>query len=98
VAGHRRDCLANEPFAIAREPDFGYCVMVGGTCQYAADNREFDECEPEKVILVDDSYLACMQRWRGHGSRWHGVRSAGLLSFPAVLFTPPAVLLPGRRR
>ena len=34
---------ANESFAIARQPEFGYCVMVGDTCQYAADSREFDE-------------------------------------------------------
>ena len=48
---------ANELFAIARKPEVGYCVMVGDTCQYAADNREFDEGEPERVVVVDDSYL-----------------------------------------
>ena len=37
---------ANKSFAIAREPDVGYCVMVGDTCQCAADNAEFDEGEP----------------------------------------------------
>jgi hypothetical protein len=29
--------------------------MVDGTCQYAADNREF-EGEPERVVVVDDGY------------------------------------------
>jgi hypothetical protein len=48
---------ANESFAIAREPGVGYCVMVGDTCQYAADNRAFDEGEPERVAVVDDGYL-----------------------------------------
>ena len=45
---------ANESFAIAREPDVGYCVMVGDTCQYTAENQEFQEGELEKVVVVDD--------------------------------------------
>ena len=48
---------ANESFAIARKPEVGYCVRVGETCQYAADNREFDEGEPERVVVVDGGYL-----------------------------------------
>ena len=48
---------ANESFAIAREPDVGYCIMVDGTCQYTADNREFNEGEPERMVVVDDGYL-----------------------------------------
>ena len=48
---------ANELFAIARKPEVGYCVMVDGTCQYAADNREFEEGEPERVVVVDGGYL-----------------------------------------
>jgi hypothetical protein len=34
----------------------GYCVVIGDACRYAADNHEFDEGEPEKVVLVDDGY------------------------------------------
>jgi hypothetical protein len=63
---------ADESFAIAREPGVKYCVMVGGTCQYAADNREFDEGEPEKVVVVDDGYLdrhASIARERISGDR-----------------------------
>jgi hypothetical protein len=45
---------ANESFVVAREPGVQYCIMVDGACQYAADNREFDEGEPEKVVVVDD--------------------------------------------
>jgi hypothetical protein len=48
---------ANESFVIAREPEVGYCVMAGDTCQYAPDDREFDEGEPERMVVVDDSYL-----------------------------------------
>ena len=71
---------ANESFAIARQPEFGYCVMVGDTCQYAVDNREFDEGEPEKVIVIDADYLdrhAAIVRERIARA---GVRLAGLLS------------------
>ena len=38
---------ANESFAIVREPEVGYCVIVGDACQYEASNREFAEGEPE---------------------------------------------------
>ena len=48
---------ANESFAIARKPEVGYCVMIDGTCQYAADNREFEEGEPERAVVVDCGYL-----------------------------------------
>jgi hypothetical protein len=71
---------ANESFAIARVPGVGYCVMVGDTCQYAADNREFDEGEPERVVVVDDGYLdkhASIARAR---IAMAGVRLAGLLN------------------
>ena len=40
LASDPRD-WANESVVIARKPEVGYCVMVDGTCQYAADNREF---------------------------------------------------------
>jgi hypothetical protein len=71
---------ANESFGIARKPEVGYCVMVGGTCRYAADNREFDEGEPEKVVVVDGGYLdrhAAVARER---IAMAGVRLAGLLN------------------
>jgi hypothetical protein len=71
---------ANESFAIARKPEVGYCVMVGDTCQYAADNRDFDEGEPEKVILVDDGYLNMHAPIAQERIAMAGVRLAGLLS------------------
>jgi S1/P1 Nuclease len=70
---------ANESFTIARKPDVGYCVMVDGTCRYAADNREFDEGEAERVVWVDDGYVdrhAAVARERLARA---GVRLAGLL-------------------
>src|SRR5690606_33145655 len=70
---------ANESFAMAREPDVGYCVMVGETCRYAADNREFDEGEPEKVVVVDGSYLDRHAPIARERIAMAGVRLAGLL-------------------
>ena len=71
---------ANESFAIAREPDFGYCIMIGDTCQYAAGNREFDEGEPKKVVVVDDAYLDRHTPVARERIAMAGVRLAGLLS------------------
>jgi hypothetical protein len=71
---------ANESFAIARKPEFGYCVMVGDTCQYAAENREFDEGEPERVVVVDDGYLDRHAQIARERIAMAGVRLAGLLS------------------
>ena len=71
---------ANESFAIAREPDVGYCVMVSDTCQYTADNRNFDEGEPEKVVVVDDSYLDRHAPIARKRIAMAGVRLAGLLN------------------
>jgi hypothetical protein len=70
---------ANESFAIAREPEFGYCVMVGDTCQYAADNREFDERELERVVVVYDGYLDMHAPIARERIAVAGVRLAGLL-------------------
>jgi S1/P1 Nuclease len=71
---------ANESVAIAREPGVGYCVIVGDTCQYAAENREFDEGEPERVVVVDDGYLDTHALIARERIAMAGVRLAGLLN------------------
>ena len=48
---------ANESAAIARDPDVGYCVTIGDACRYEADNRELDDGEPEKMVVVNNAYL-----------------------------------------
>jgi hypothetical protein len=58
VVGERPGGLANDSSGIIREPDLGYCVMVGEPCQYAADHREFDEGEREPGVVLDDSLSA----------------------------------------
>jgi hypothetical protein len=70
---------ANESFAIARKPEVGYCVLVGDTCQYAADNREFDEGEPERAVVVHDGYLDRHAPIARERITMAGVRLAGLL-------------------
>jgi hypothetical protein len=71
---------ANESFAIARKPDVGYCLMVGDTCQYAADNAEFEEGEPERVVVVDYGYLDRHAAIVSERIAMAGVRLAGLLN------------------
>jgi S1/P1 Nuclease len=71
---------ANESVAIAREPELGYCVLVDETCQYAADNRNFDEGEPEHVVVVDESYLDTHAPIARQRIAMAGVRLAGLLT------------------
>ena len=48
---------ANKSAAIARDPDVGYCVTIGDACWYEADNRELDDVEPEKMVMVTNAYL-----------------------------------------
>ena len=71
---------ANESFSIARKPEVGYCIMVDGTCQYAADNRDFDAGEPEKVVVVEDGYLDMHAPVARERIAMAGVRLAGLLN------------------
>ena len=51
-----------------------------GTCQYAADNREFDGGEPERVVVVDDGYLDMQAPIARERIARAGVRLAGLLN------------------
>jgi hypothetical protein len=71
---------ANESFAMARKPEVGYCVMVDGTCQYAADNREFHEGEPQRLVVVDDGYLDRHAPTARERIAMAGVRLAGLIN------------------
>jgi hypothetical protein len=54
--------------------------MVGDTCQYEADNRKFDEGEPEKVVVVDDAYLDIHAPVARERIAMAGVRLAELLN------------------
>jgi hypothetical protein len=63
---------ANESFAIAREPDVGYCVMVDGTCRYGADNVESRRASPRGWSWSTTATSTGTRRSRGNGSRWPG--------------------------
>ena len=71
---------ANESFAIAREPEVGYCVIVGDACHYEAGNREFAEGEPKKAVVVDDAYLDRHTPVARERIAMAGVRLAGLIN------------------
>ena len=70
---------ANESFAIARQPEFWYCVMVGDTCQYAADSREFDDAEPFRGSWSTTA-ISTGTHDRAGTDREGRVRLAGLLN------------------
>jgi hypothetical protein len=38
-------------------PEVGYCVRTDSGCWYDADNEHLDPGEPEKVVVVDRSYV-----------------------------------------
>jgi hypothetical protein len=71
---------ANESLAIATSPDVEYCVMVDGACQYEAGNRELDDGEPEKKVLVGHGYLDTHAPVVRERMAMAGVRLGGLLN------------------
>ncbi len=48
---------ANESFAISVSPEVQYCVGTDTGCWYGAGNERLDQGEPEKVVVVDRSYV-----------------------------------------
>jgi hypothetical protein len=83
---------ASESAAIARDPDVGYCITIGDACQYEADNRWLDEDEPEKLVVIDDSYLDMHAPVVRARIAMAGVRLAGLLNRALGDQSPEAAL------
>jgi hypothetical protein len=54
--------------------------MVGDACQYESDNRELDDSEPEKAMLVGNAYLDRHAPEVRQRIAMAGVRLAGLLN------------------
>jgi len=48
---------ANESFLITTSEAIGYCVNKDGACWYAADNKELDTDEAQRVVVVNDAYI-----------------------------------------
>jgi hypothetical protein len=83
---------ANESLAIAIRPEVEYCVMVDGACQYEAENRELDDGERQKEILVGGSYLDTHVPVVRERMAMAGVRLAGLLNQALGAQTPETSL------
>ena len=49
---------ADESYHITRAPNVEYCVRVGSSCQYAADNATFETGESKRKVTVKASYIA----------------------------------------
>jgi hypothetical protein len=69
VGGARADSRATET-----------APRQGDTCEYEADNREFDDGEPEKVVVIDAAYLDTHAPIARERIAMAGVRLAGLLN------------------
>ena len=63
---------ANESFAIAREPGVGYCVMVDGTCQYAADTANSTKASLRRWSRSATAIWTGTHRSHANASRWQG--------------------------
>ena len=48
---------ANESYQITISPSVQYCIQVGSTCQYAADNATFEQGETKRKVAVNTSYI-----------------------------------------
>jgi S1/P1 Nuclease len=83
---------ANESLAIAIRPEVEYCVMVDGACRYKADNRQLDDGDPEKEVLVGGSYLDRHVPVVRERIAMAGVRLAGLLNQALGAQTPETSL------
>ena len=49
---------ADESYQITVAPNVKYCVQVGTTCQYAADNPTFEVGEPKRTVTINAKYFA----------------------------------------
>jgi len=57
--------LWTESFAISVSPEVRYCVGTGTACWYGADNERLDQGEPERIVVLDRSYLETTRRPSG---------------------------------
>ena len=48
---------ANESFAISVSPGVQYCVGTGAGCWYGPDNERLAQGDPEKIVMIERSYV-----------------------------------------
>ena len=71
---------ANESFAISVSPEVRYCVRTEAGCSYEADNERLDDGEPERTVVVDQSYIETHRLTVRDQLVRAGVRLGGLLN------------------
>jgi hypothetical protein len=71
---------ANESFTISVRPEVGYCVGTDGGCWYDTAKERLDEGEPERTVVVDQSYVERHTRIVRDRLVKAGVRLGGLLN------------------
>ena len=71
---------ANESFAITTAAQTGYCVEVGGVCEYQAGNEQLDPGEPKKMVTIDAAYVAASTPVVRDRLKRAGVRLAQMLN------------------
>jgi hypothetical protein len=70
---------ANESYAIAERPDVQYCVQVADACWYALGQPEY-KGGAQKVVVVDDAYLAAQAVIVRERLKMAGVRLGAILN------------------
>ena len=77
---------ADESYDIARRPEVGYCIRENNTCWYGTDNRRLDSGENQRLVTVDQGYVAEFERVVQRRLTQAGVRLGGMLN---RIFDPP---------
>jgi hypothetical protein len=65
---------------ISTSPEVQYCVRTDTGCWYDADNERLDAGEPERTVVVDQSYVEAHAPSVREQLMKAGVRLAGLLT------------------
>ena len=71
---------ANESFAISVSPEVQYCVGTDTGCWYGAGNERLDPGDPEKIVMIDRSYVQINSPTVRDRLAKAGVRLGGLLN------------------
>jgi hypothetical protein len=74
---------ANESSAIAERPDVQYCVQKADACWYASEQQEY-RGGPQRVVALDDAYLAAQAATVRERLKMAGVRLGAILNTALV--------------
>ena len=71
--------MGESVLAIAEKPDVQYCVQVADACWYATDQEQY-KGGAQRVVTVDDAYLAAQAATVRERLKMAGVRLAAILN------------------